>query len=397
MNTKTVKDLDVAGKRVLIRVDFNVPVKDGVVGDDTRITAALPTINYVLEQGASVVLMSHLGRPNGEVNPKYTLAPVAPALSEKLGRPVQFIENCIGDEVVAKAEALQAGEVLLLENLRFHAEEEGKGVEADAQDAFSQELAKLGDVFISDAFGTAHRAHASMAGVTKYIEQKAAGLLLEKEINYLGTTLENPERPFVAIMGGAKVKDKIQVIKHLLPKVDRLIIGGGMAYVFYKVKGMAIGSSLCNDDDIPLATELLAQAGDKLVLPLDNIIADDFSGDANTQVALAGEIPDGWEGLDIGPASVEQFSEIVRGAKTVLWNGPMGCFDLHEKFAGGTNAIGQALADSDCVSIVGGGDSVAALNLAGLGDQITHMSTGGGASLEFLEGKALPGVVALES
>lgn len=395
MNKKTIEDIDVSGMRVLMRVDFNVPIQKGVVGDETRITAALPTINKVLESGASVVLMSHLGRPKGEVNPEYSLAPVVPVLAAMLDRAVKFAKDCVGDEVQAMAEALQPGEVLLLENLRFHPEEEGKGVEQAAQDAFAAALASLGDVYVNDAFGTAHRAHASMVGVTRYFENNVAGYLLEKEINYLAGALDQPERPFVAIMGGAKVKDKIQVIKALLTKVDKLIIGGGMAYVFYKVQGLAIGNSLCNDDDIPLAKELLELAGDKIELPLDNIIADDFSGDANTRIAKAGEIPDGWEGLDIGPESAARFAEIIAGAKTVVWNGPMGCFDLHEKFAGGTHAVGQALADTDCVSIIGGGDSVAALNQAGLGGQITHMSTGGGASLELLEGKTLPGLAAL--
>jgi phosphoglycerate kinase len=395
MNKKTIEDIDVSGMRVLMRVDFNVPIQKGVVGDETRIAAALPTINKVLESGASVVLMSHLGRPKGEVNPEYSLAPVVPVLAAMLDREVKFAKDCVGDEVQAMAEALQPGEVLLLENLRFHPEEEGKGVGQAAQDAFAAALASLGDVYVNDAFGTAHRAHASMVGVTRYFENNVAGYLLEKEINYLEGALDQPERPFVAIMGGAKVKDKIQVIKALLTKVDKLIIGGGMAYVFYKVQGLAIGNSLCNDDDIPLAKELLELAGDKIELPLDNIIADDFSGDANTRIAKAGEIPDGWEGLDIGPESAARFAEIIAGAKTVVWNGPMGCFDLHEKFAGGTHAVGQALADTDCVSIIGGGDSVAALNQAGLGDQITHMSTGGGASLELLEGKTLPGLAAL--
>ena len=395
MNKKTIEDIDVSGMRVLMRVDFNVPIQKGVVGDETRITAALPTINKVLESGASIVLMSHLGRPKGEVNPEYSLAPVVPVLAAMLDRAVKFAKDCVGDEVQAMAEALQPGEVLLLENLRFHPEEEGKGVGQAAQDAFAAALASLGDVYVNDAFGTAHRAHASMVGVTRYFENNVAGYLLEKEINYLEGALDQPERPFVAIMGGAKVKDKIQVIKALLTKVDKLIIGGGMAYVFYKVQGLAIGNSLCNDDDIPLAKELLELAGDKIELPLDNIIADDFSGDANTRIAKAGEIPDGWEGLDIGPESAARFAEIIAGAKTVVWNGPMGCFDLHEKFAGGTHAVGQALADTDCVSIIGGGDSVAALNQAGLGGQITHMSTGGGASLELLEGKTLPGLAAL--
>lgn len=396
MNKKVIADLELAGKKVLMRVDFNVPIlSDGSVGDDTRIVAALPSIQYVLDQGGSLILMSHLGRPKGEAKPEFSLKPVAGALSERIGRPVQFADDCVGQDAADKAAALQAGEILLLENLRYHAAEEGKGVEQAEQDAFAATLASYGDVYVNDAFGTAHRAHASMAGVTKHFEDCAAGKLLEKEINYLVGALEQPERPFVAIMGGAKVGDKIQVIKNLLPRVDKLIIGGGMAYVFYKVQGLEIGDSLCRDEDIPLAKELLELGGDKIVLPLDNIIADDFSGDANTEVVDAGNIPAGWEGLDIGPKSSAAFSEIIANAKTVVWNGPMGCFDLHEKFAGGTNAVGQALADSDCVSIIGGGDSVAALNQAGLGDQITHMSTGGGASLELLGGEALPGLTAL--
>jgi phosphoglycerate kinase len=396
MNKKSITDIDVKGKKVLMRVDFNVPIlEDGRVGDDTRIEAALPTIQYVLDHGASLILMSHLGRPKGQVKPEFTLKPVAAALSAKLGKEVAFAADCVGEDAQSKAAALEPGQILLLENLRFYPEEEGKGVEPEAQEAFAKTLASLGDVYVNDAFGTAHRAHASMAVVTKYMEDCVAGFLLDKEINYLVGALENPEKPFVAIMGGAKVGDKIQVIKSLLPKVDKLIIGGGMAYVFYKVKGLAIGNSLCKDEDIPLAKELLEIGGDKIVLPADNIIADAFSGDANTRVVKAGDIPDGWEGLDIGPESAVQFARIIAEAKTVVWNGPMGCFDLHEKFAGGTNAVGQALADSDCISIIGGGDSVAALNQAGLGPKITHMSTGGGASLELLGGEQLPGLLAL--
>lgn len=398
MNKKGIKDIDVAGKKVLMRVDFNVPINDdGSVGDDTRINAALPTINYVLEQDGSLVLMSHLGRPKGGAKPEFTLKPVAAALGAKLGKEVQFASDCVGEEAESKAAALQAGEILLLENLRFHAEEEGKGVEAEAQEAFAKALAGLGEVYVNDAFGTAHRAHASMAGVTKYFDNCAAGFLFEKEINYLAKTLEAPERPFVAIIGGAKISGKIDVVINLMDKCDSILIGGGMAYTFFKAKGQKIGGSIHEDDKMDLANQIVADAeakGVKLLLPIDNIIGDDFSESANTQV-VSGDIPDGWEGMDIGPETAKLFSEEVSKAKTVVWNGPMGCFEM-APFAGGTNAVAQAIAEnSDCVSIIGGGDSVSAINQAGLADQMTHISTGGGASLELMEGKTLPGLAAL--
>jgi 3-phosphoglycerate kinase len=397
MNKKSITDIDIKDKKVLMRVDFNVPINDdGTVGDDTRIEAALPTIRYVLEQGASLILMSHLGRPNGEINLKYTLKPVAAALSDKIGIPVEFATDCVGDDANAKATALQGGQVLLLENLRFYPEEEGKGVSSEEQDTFSKALAALGDVYVNDAFGTAHRAHASMAGVTKYFEDCAAGFLLEKEITYLAKTLESPEHPFVAIIGGAKISGKIDVIINLMDKVDTLLIGGGMAYTFFKAQGRTIGNSIHEDDKLDLAKQILADAeakGVKILLPVDNVIADDFSESANTDIAT-GDIVDGWEGLDIGPKTCELFAAEIHNAKTVIWNGPMGCFEM-APFAAGTNAVAQAIADTDCVSIIGGGDSVSAINKAGLADKMTHMSTGGGASLELMEGKALPGLTAL--
>jgi len=397
MKKKTIKDIDVQGKRVLMRVDFNVPVKGGVIRDDTRIRGAVPTIKQLLENGASVVLMSHMGRPQSEDADlsQLTLAPVAADLSAKLGIKVKFVGDCVGADADAAVASLQAGEVLLLENLRFHAAEEGKGVSSEDQEAFAKQLAAHGDVYVNDAFGTAHRAHASMAVVTKYIDVCAAGLLLEKELEWLGGALENPAAPFVAIMGGKKVSDKIKVIEALLPKVDKLLIGGAMAYVFSKASGGEIGDSFMDPDDVPLAKELLAKAGDKLVLPTDNVIADDFSDSANTKIVAADAIPAGWEGLDIGPETTAHFMEIIKGAKTVIWNGPMGVFEM-DSFAKGTNGVSQALADnSECITIIGGGDSVAAVNKAGLADKMSHVSTGGGASLEFMEGKVLPGLAAL--
>lgn len=397
MNKKTLSDIDVQGKRVLMRVDFNVPVNaEGTVDDDTRIVAALPSIRHVLAQGGSLVLMSHLGRPKGEVKPEFTLAPVAKALSEALGQEVAFASDCVGEEAAAKASALQPGEVLLLENLRFHPEEEGKGVDGAAQEAFARQLASLGDVYVNDAFGTAHRAHASMAVVTRFMSPCVAGFLLEKEINYLAKTLEAPEKPFVAIIGGAKISGKIDVVIHLMDKVDTLLIGGGMAYTFFKAQGQAIGTSIHEDDKLELANQIVADAkakGVKLLLPVDNVIGDDFSESANTQV-VEGDIPDGWEGMDIGPKTRELFAAEIAGAKTVVWNGPMGCFEM-KPFAAGTQAVAQAVADSGSTSVIGGGDSVSAIKKAGLADRITHISTGGGASLELMEGKALPGLMAL--
>lgn len=412
MNKMTIQDLDVRGKRVLMRVDFNVPVNEGRVTDDTRITAALPSINYVLEHGGSLVLMSHCGRPKGKKNPEFTLKPAADRLAELVDAKVMLAPDVIGPEVKALVDGLKAGEILVLENVRFYAEEEGKAKLADdatdeqkaaakadmkqKQDAFAKELASYGDVYVSDAFGTAHRAHASMVGVTKYIQPCAAGFLLEKEIRYLGNTLANPEKPFVAIIGGAKISGKIDVVTNLMDKCDAILIGGGMAYTFYKAKGFEIGNSLVEEDKVELAREILAQAeakGVKLMLPVDNIAADKFDADAAT-MTVGENIEAGWMALDIGPKTMDLYSAEIARAKTVVWNGPMGCFEM-EPFAKGTFAICQAVADADCTSIIGGGDSVAAVNQSGLADRMTHISTGGGASLEFMEGKALPGIEAL--
>jgi len=396
MNKLTIQDLDIQGKRVLMRVDFNVPIKDGVVGDDTRIVAALPSINHVLKKGGSLVLMSHCGRPKGEKNMEFTLKPAADRLAELVDAKVTLAPDVIGDEVKALVDGLQAGEILVLENVRFYKEEEGKGCTAAEQDAFAKELASYGDVYISDAFGTAHRAHASMAVVTKYIDQCAAGFLLEKEIEYLGQTLEAPEKPFVAIIGGAKISGKIDVVTKLMDKCDAILIGGGMAYTFYKAQGKPIGGSLLEEDKVQLAGEILKQAdekGVKLLLPVDNIAADAFSADANTKV-VGDSIEDGWMALDIGPKTIELYCNEVAGAKTVVWNGPMGCFEM-APFADGTFSVCEAVAKSDSVSIIGGGDSVAAVKQSGVADQMSHVSTGGGASLEFMEGKQLPGIVAL--
>ena len=413
MQKKTLRDIDVKGKRVLVRVDFNVPIKDGRVADDTRITAALPTLQHVLDHGGSLVLMSHLGRPKGGPDPKYSLRPVADRLAELLDRPVAFAADCIGPEAASAAEALAPGGVLLLENTRFHAEEEGKvklpddapdeaRAEARAamkakQEAMARALAALGDVYINDAFGSAHRAHASTAVVTRFVKDAAAGFLLEKEIAYLGRALAAPERPFVAILGGAKVSDKVQVIENLLARVDALVIGGAMAYTFYRAKGLPTGTSLVEEDKADLAADLLRKAeasGVEILLPVDHVIADAFDADARTEVVGEQGIRDGWMALDIGPESAKRFAQTIRGARTVVWNGPMGCFEM-APFAAGTMAVAQALAETDCLSIVGGGDSVSAVNRSGLADRMTHISTGGGASLEFLEGKELPGVAAL--
>ncbi|BCL74852.1 phosphoglycerate kinase [Jeongeupia sp. HS-3] len=402
-----IEDLALAGKRVLIRVDFNVPVKNGVVESDKRIRAALPTIRYALEQGASVVLMSHLGRPNGARVEKYTLAPVATRLAELLGKPVHFLNDCVGPEVEAAVAQLKAGDVALLENVRFHIEEEGKAkdlegnsVKADpaAVEAFRASLSKLGDVFVNDAFGTAHRAHSSVVGVNL---PRAAGYLLKKELEFLGDAVDRPVRPFVAIIGGSKISGKIDVIQALLPKVDKLIIGGGMAFTFLKAKGLEIGNSLCENDRVELARELMEAAGDKLELPSDTMITKHLDFDARTLDGLvqvdSTAIPADQEGVDIGEASRKRFAEIIKSAKTVLWNGPMGVFEIDES-AQGTFAVAHALSEATAngaITVVGGGDSVAAVEKAGLEDKVSHVSTGGGASLEFLEGKALPGVVAL--
>lgn len=385
---KTIRDIDLKGKRALVRVDFNVPLKDGVITDDTRIRAALPTIQYLVEQGASCVLCSHLGRPKGKPSPELSLQPVAARLSELIGKPVAFAADTIGPEAHAAAEKLQPGEILLVENTRFHAEEKKN------DPAFAKELASLGDTFVNDAFGTAHRAHASTVGVTDYLPA-AAGFLLEKEIEYLGDALDDPAHPFVAILGGAKISDKIGVVERLLQMADRLLIGGGMANTFLAAKGYEMAESLVEDDAIETAKGLLEKGGDALLLPTDLVIADAFSVDANTRIVKSADGVDaGWRALDIGPATLDVFRTALDGAKLVVWNGPMGVFEM-EPFAVGTYKLAEALAESDAVTIIGGGDSAAAIRKAGLEDRISHVSTGGGASLEFLEGKTLPGVAAL--
>jgi phosphoglycerate kinase len=386
-NKKMVTDFDVKGKKVLVRVDFNVPLKDGKVADDTRIKAALPTINYLLEKGAAVILCSHLGRPKGEVKPELSLKPVAAYLDKLIDAPVAFAEDCIGPAADAAAAKVKAGEVLVLENTRFHAGEKKNDPE------MAKALASLAELYVDDAFGTSHRAHASNVGVTDYLPA-AAGFLLEKEIKYLGNTIADPKRPFVAILGGAKVSDKIGVIENLLDKADSILIGGGMANTFFKAQGYEMADSLVEEDALETAKMLLAKAGDKLVLPQDVVMADDFSADAEAKTMDLGDVPAGWRVLDIGPKTVAAFDAIISKAGTVVWNGPMGVFEM-DPFAKGTFAIADALAKSDAISIVGGGDSASAIKKSGLADQITHISTGGGASLEMLEGKVLPGLAAL--
>ncbi len=388
MNKKTVRDVELKGKRVLMRADFNVPLDNDTITDDNRIRAALPTIKYILEQGACLVLMSHLGRPKGKVDPQLSLKPVAQRLGELLGQDVQMGPDTIGDEVKAMAKALKPGEVLLLENTRFHAGEKKN------DPAFAQQLAKLGEIFVNDAFGTAHRAHASTEGVTQYLPA-VAGFLIEKEINFLGQATGDPKHPYVVILGGAKVSDKIGVIKNMLGKADHVLIGGGMANTFFKAQGLEMGDSLVEDDVLDTAKALLAEAGDKLVLPTDAVIADAFDNDANTKVVPVDQVEAGWRILDIGPQTVEAYKTILKKAKTVAWNGPMGVFEM-ENFAKGTFAIAELLADIDAVTVIGGGDSASAVAKAGVADQVSHVSTGGGASLEFLEGKTLPGIAALE-
>ena len=403
-----IEDLPLVGRRVLMRVDFNVPVKDGKVENDKRLRASLPSIRYVLEKGGSLVLMSHLRRPDGQKLAKYSLQPVAWRLSELLGRPVRFLPDCVGPEVEKACAALDAGEVVLLENLRFHIEEEGKvkkedgsSVKADpkAVEAFRASLTRLGDVYVNDAFGTAHRAHSSITGIA--LAERAAGYLMKKELDFLGDAVNDPKRPFVAIIGGAKVSGKIDVIESLLPKVDTLVIGGGMAFTFYKAQGKEIGGSLVEDDRVEMARALLAKAGGKLVLPVDTVVTDAFDFDARKVGTLRTVA---WDrigpkdiGVDVGEATRAKFAGIVKASKTVVWNGPMGVFEIPET-AKGTLAVAQALADATAhgaVTVVGGGDSVAAVEKNGLADKVTHVSTGGGASLEFLEGKELPGVTYL--
>ena len=391
LNKKSVDDINVNGKRVLCRCDFNVPLDGDKITDETRLVAALPTIKKLIADGGKVILCSHLGKPKG-ADKAFSLAPVAKRLSELLGQEVKFAadDTVVGDNARAAVEAMNNGDVILLENTRFRAEETKNG------DEFSKDLASIADVFVNDAFGTAHRAHCSNVGVTQFVDTAVVGYLMQKEIDFLGNAVNNPERPFVAILGGAKVSSKISVIENLIDKVDTLIIGGGMSYTFCKAKGGSVGKSLLEEDYCEYALNMLKKAdekGVKLLLPVDNVIADDFSNDANSKVVNAGEIPEGWEGLDIGPETAKIFAAAVKDAKTVVWNGPMGCFEM-PNFAKGTEAVAKALAETDAVTIIGGGDSAAAVNQLGYGDKMTHISTGGGASLEFLEGKELPGVAA---
>lgn len=390
---KTIRDIDVKGKKVIVRCDFNVPQKDGAITDDNRITAALPTITYLIEQGAKVILMSHLGRPKGEPKMEFTLQPVADRLSQLLGKEVKF-KSCpevICDTIKEMADSLQEGEVMLLENVRFRKEETENGAE------FAKELASLGEIFVQEAFGTAHRAHASTAGIADYLPA-VSGFLIEKEVKFLGGAVENPKRPFVAIMGGAKVGDKIPVIESLLKKVDTLIIGGGMSYTFFKAMGLEIGTSILDEENIDLAKALLEKAetaGVKLLLPVDVVCAKEFANETETVVVDREQIPADMMGLDIGPKTIDLYKKALIEAKTIVWNGPVGVFEM-PSFARGTRAIAEILAESDAVTVIGGGDSAAAAEQFGLADKMTHISTGGGASLEFLEGKVLPGIAIIE-
>ncbi len=392
LNKKSVDDIHVKGKKVLVRCDFNVPLIDGKITDENRLIAALPTIQKLITDGGKVILCSHLGKPKGEAVPSLSLAPVAVRLSELLGQKVVFAADpeVVGSNARAAVEAMNDGDVVLLENTRYRKEE------TKNEEAFSKDLASLCEIFVNDAFGTAHRAHCSNVGVTKYVDTAVVGYLMQKEIDFLGNAVNKPERPFVAILGGAKVSSKISVIENLLDKVDTLIIGGGMSYTFSKALGGNVGISLLEEDYCDYALKMLKKAkekGIKLLLPVDNKIADDFSNDANIKVVNSGEIPDGWEGLDIGPETEKLFCNAVKDAKTVVWNGPMGCFEM-PNFAHGTEEVAKALAETNATTIIGGGDSAAAVNQLGYGDKMTHISTGGGASLEFLEGKELPGVAA---
>ena len=411
MNKKTLRDVDLKGKRVVMRVDFNVPIKEGSIKDDTRIKGALPSIRHVLDNGGSLVLMSHLGRPKGKgYEAEFSLKPVAEYLANLLGRPVVFAPDCANAD--ADVAALQPGGIVMLENTRFYKAEDGKVKPAEGmsdeelkakkaelkakREELAKKLASYGDLYCNDAFGTAHRAHASTAVICKFVKESVAGFLMEKEIEYLGNAVEKPTRPFVAILGGAKVSDKLAVVKNLLDKVDTLIIGGGMAYTFLKAQGHDVGNSLCEQDQLDYARDMIEKAkanGKQFLLPVDNVAADKFDAEANTQI-VGNDIPAGWMALDIGPKTTELYAAAIKGAKTVVWNGPMGCFEM-KKFAGGTTGVCQAVAESGAVSIIGGGDSVSAVNKSGLADKMTHISTGGAASLEFLEGKELPGVAAL--
>ena len=394
MNKKTVKDIDVTGKKVLVRCDFNVPIdsETGKITDNRRIRAALPTINYLLEKNAKVILCSHLGRPKGEFNEKYSLKPVAEELSKLLNKNVALAKDVIGEDAEKLCANIKEGEVVLLENVRFHKEEEKNEPE------FAKKLASFAEIYVNDAFGTAHRAHASTAGVADYLPA-VSGFLIEKELEFLGNSLENPEKPFVAILGGAKVSDKIGVIENLLEKVDTLIIGGGMAYTFLKAQGHNIGTSICEEDKLDLANDLLKKAktkGIEMVLPEDNHVAREYSNDSEDMIVNSDEIPEGFMGLDIGPKTIEKFSKVVENAKTILWNGPLGVCEF-SKFEVGTKEVAKILAASNATTIIGGGDSAAAIEKLGLADKMTHISTGGGASLEFLEGKVLPGIACLQN
>ena len=393
MAIKCIDEIQIAGKRLFIRVDFNVPLGDGgEVKDDTRIKAALPTIRYASEKGAKIILASHLGRPKGKVVPELSLAPVARRLSALLGKEVTMAPDCVGEQVRALVEKMKDGDCLLLENLRFHAEEEANAPE------FAKQLAALADIYVNDAFGTAHRAHASTEGIVHHLAVAVCGLLMKKEIDYLINALVAPERPFVAILGGAKVSDKIGVVKNLLDKVDTILIGGGMAYTFLRARGYEVGRSLVEDDKVPLAKGILKETQERKVdlrLPVDHVVAKDFTPDAEHKVVSTKEIPAGWAAMDIGPQTIEAFAAAIKGARTIVWNGPMGVFEI-AAFAKGTEGVARAVASSGALSIVGGGDSIAALNALGLADKITHISTGGGATLELLEGKTLPGIAVLD-
>ncbi|MCI8471020.1 MAG: phosphoglycerate kinase [Clostridia bacterium] len=391
MNKKTVKDMDLKGKKVLVRCDFNVPMDENQkITDNTRIVAALPTIQYLLENDCAIILCSHLGRPKGEFKSEYSLKPVAEELAKLLGKEVIMAKDVIGEDAKSKASNLKNGQIMLIENVRFHKEE----TENDQE--FAKELAKMAEIYVNDAFGAAHRAHSSTAGVAEFLPA-VSGFLIEKELKFLGKAISNPERPFVAILGGAKVSDKIGVIDSLLEKVDTLIIGGGMAYTFFKAQGYEVGNSICELDKLELATNLMKKAeekGVKLILPMDTKIGKEYKADTESKTVKYNEIPEGWEGFDIGEESIKLFIEELKKAKTVVWNGPLGLFEF-DQFAIGTNEIAKALAKMDCTTIIGGGDSAAAVKKAGLEDKMTHISTGGGASLEFLEGKALPGIECL--
>ena len=391
MNKKTVKDIDLKGKKVFVRCDFNVPMDENQnITDNARIVAALPTIKYLLDQNCKIILALHLGRPKGEFKPEFSLVPVAKELSKLLDREIIMAKDVIGEDATEKAANLKEGEILLLENVRFHREE------TDNDPEFSKKLASMAEVFVNDAFGTAHRAHSSTTGIADYLPA-VSGFLIEKELQFLGNAVSNPERPFVAILGGAKVSDKIGVIDSLLEKVDTLIIGGGMAYTFFKAQGYEVGDSICEEDKLDLATSLMEKAkekGVKFLLPVDTKIGKEFKPDTESKTVKCTEIPEGWEGFDIGEESIKMFIEEVKKAKTVIWNGPLGLFEF-DQFAIGTNAIAKVLSEIDATTIIGGGDSAAAVKKAGLQDKITHVSTGGGASLEFLEGKKLPGIEAL--